>query len=348
MEDPQRSGPWLAQLRRAAAFLQGHRRASAGIVALALLGAALHAVEPLVFMYIFDGVGAEGGARVLLLGIAALAALALAHELMGGYSSWLYWRVRQGLQFTLLEAIVTRLQSLPLSYHREHGVGGTMTRLDRGINGFVNALSELVCGILPSVAYLVLALIVMFRLDWRLSLVALVFAPLPALIGVRAASEQTQRERTLLDRWARIYSRFNEVLSGIVTVKSFTMEEQEKWRFLGDVDAANQVVLRGVTRDARVNAGKNSIAGVARLATMGVGGWFVMRGELTIGALVAFVGYVGGLFGPVHGLTNVYQTLRRASVSLDTIYDILDAEDLLADAPGATDMPRVTGDVRFD
>src|SRR5687767_11139298 len=158
MEDPQRSGPWLAQLRRAAAFLQGHTRASAGIVALALLGAALNAVEPLVFMYIFDGLVAEGAARVLLVGMVALATLAVAHELIGGFSSWLYWRVRQGLQYQLLEAIVTRLQSLPLSYHREHGVGGTMTRLDRGINGFVHAVSELVCGILPSVAYLAIAL----------------------------------------------------------------------------------------------------------------------------------------------------------------------------------------------
>ena len=50
----------------------------------------------------------------------------------------------------------------------------------------------------------------MFRLDWRLALLVLAFAPVPAFIAAHAGAEQSQRERTLLDRWARIYARFNE------------------------------------------------------------------------------------------------------------------------------------------
>ena len=64
-----------------------------------------------------------------------------------------------------------------------------------------------------------------------------------ALVAAFAAPEQTRRERTLLDSWARIYSRFNEVLSGIVTVRSFAMEESERQRFLRDVNKANRVVI---------------------------------------------------------------------------------------------------------
>ncbi|MBX6363447.1 MAG: ABC transporter ATP-binding protein, partial [Gemmatimonadetes bacterium] len=348
MEAPRRSGSWLGQLRRATAFLEGQRRAGVVILALALVGAGLNALEPLVMMRIFDGIGAGRAARALLVGILGLAAIAVVREAATALSSRLYWRLRQALHYTLLEVIVTRLHSLPISYHREHGVGGTMTRLDRGINGFVDALTEIVSNILPAVAYLAIALTIMLRLDARLSLVALVFAPLPALIGVRAAPEQTERERTLLDRWVKIYSRFNEVLSGIVTVKSFTMEEAEKRRFLRDVERANREVVRGVHTDTRVAAAKNLVTAAARLAAIGVGGVLTLRGELTVGALVAFLGYIGGLFGPVQGLTGVYQTLRKASVSLDTIYDILDAQDLLGDAPDAVEITRVNGDVEFD
>lgn len=68
-----------------------------------------------------------------------------------------------------------------------------------------------------------------------MTVLVLAFTPLPALIAALAAPTQTTRERILMDSWARIYSRFNEVLAGIVTVRSFAMEEAERRRFLNDV-----------------------------------------------------------------------------------------------------------------
>src|SRR5205823_6344935 len=111
----------------------------------------------------------------------------------------------------------------------------TMTRLDRGIQGLVGAVSELSLNVVPGVVYLVLAAVVMVRLDLRLALLVIALAPVPALITGFYAPVQANRERSLLDRWAKIYSRFNEVLSGIVTVKSFAMEGAEQRRFLGAV-----------------------------------------------------------------------------------------------------------------
>jgi hypothetical protein len=84
------------------------------------------------------------------------------------------------------------------------------------------------------------------RLDWRLAMLVLSFAPMPALIAASAAPEQTLREQALLNRWAKIYSRFNEVLSGLLIVRSFAMEDAEKARFLRDVGAANEIVVRHV------------------------------------------------------------------------------------------------------
>jgi ATP-binding cassette subfamily B protein len=78
-----------------------------------------------------------------------------------------------------------------------------------------------------------------------------------------------------------------------------------------------------------------------------MGGYFVYRGEMTVGTLVAFLGYIGGLFGPVQGLTNTYQTLRRATVSLEAIFNILDADDVVADSPDAADVRPLRGEVEF-
>lgn len=166
-----------------------------------------------------------------------------------------------------------------------------------------------------------MAIVIMFRLNGRLAV--LVFAPMPALIAMRAAPEQVRRERSLLDRWARICSRFNEVLSGILIVRSFTMEESEKNRFLRDVSEANQLVIRGVATDTGYGAASNFVVAAARLSALAVGGYLAVTHEITVGTVIAFLGYVGALFGPVQGLSGIHQSLSKASVSLEEIVRIL-------------------------
>lgn len=186
----------------------------------------------------------------------------------------------------------------------------------------------------------------MFKLDVGLSVLILAFTPVPALIRVWAASEQTERERVLLERWSSLYSRFNEVLTGILTVKSFA-RESEKERFLHGVRYANDVVVRGIGIDSAVGASKSLAVTLARLSALGYGGFLVIEGSITVGTLLAFLAYIGGIFGPVQGLTNVYQTIRTASVSMETIFEILDAEDPVADRPDARPAPVFRGDVEF-
>ena len=348
MPEPRDRGHWASQAQRALAFVRPYRLSSLFILGLAVAGAILGAVEPLLLKYIFDSLSTDGAVRALAIGLAGMLGIAATREAVGALTNWLTWRVRLNVQYSLLEATVGRLQSLPISYHRAESVGGTMTRLDRGISGFVSALTEVTTNVLPAVAYLIVAIVVMVQLDWRLTLVVLAFAPLPALIGAWAANEQSTRERKLIEGWSRIYSRFNEVLSGIVTVKSYTMEEEEKRRFLRDVSGANGIVARGVGLDSVIGSGRNMVAVLARLTAIAVGGLLVVRGEITLGTVLAFLGYVGGLFGPVQGLTNIYQTLRRAAVSLDIVFSILDTKDDVGDMPDARAVPPLAGRVHFD
>lgn len=335
-------------LRRATEFLAHARGPIAAILGLAMCLAALNAAEPLVLRRIFDDLPKGGGPGRLVSGILLFVALALGRELLTAVSGWLTWRTRIGIHFRLTEATVGRLHRLPLSFHRNEGVGAVMTRLDRSIQGAVGALSEIAFNIVPATVYLVLSFAVMLRLDWRLGLLVVAFAPLPALVARLAAPMQTRRERNLMDRWVKIYSRFNEVLSGILTVKSYTMEEAEKRRFLSAVGEANDVVVRGVAVDNGVSAVQNLVQLGARVAALALGGALVLRGELTLGTLVAFLGYVSGLFGPVMGLSGMYRTLRVARVSFEEIYAILDAHDSLGDAPDSVELLGLRGDIRWE
>jgi ATP-binding cassette subfamily B protein len=130
-------------------------------------------------------------------------------------------------------------------------------------------------------------------------------------------------------------------------VKTFALEDVEKKRFLRGVHEANELVFRGVKTDSRTTAAKNLSVVAARIAAISVGGCLVVRGQLSIGSLVAFLGYLGGLFGPLQGLTGMLQTLHKGAVGLETIFEILDEEDTLVDAPDAIVPSRVRGYVEF-
>lgn len=337
-----------SRLRRALAFTRPHRRAVIAITFFTLLVAAINAAEPLVLKLIFDGLELSKGLQALWTGIAILVSLAFLREGLNALTNWFTWHTRLGLHYALLETTVGRLHRMPLRLQRSEGVGAIMTRLDRGIQGFIGAVTQILFNVFPSILYLIISIVIMLQLEWRLALLLLAFAPLPAIIAALATPEQTQRERTLLDRWARIYSRFNEVLSGIVTVRSFAMEDIEKERFLRDVASANNVVVTGVKTDSTFAAAGNLVVALARIATICGGGWLIVRGEITVGTLVALLGYVGGLFGPVQGLSGIYQTIKKAQVSLDEIFGILDVQEHLGDSPHAIDVPTIRGSVDFD
>jgi len=267
------------RLRRSLGYLRPFRRSVAGILSLVLVAGVLNALEPLVLNSIFDALGAGQAWRSVVLGVALLMGAGLLREGVNAVSNWLTWRTRIHVHFSLMEEVVGRLHKLPLSFHREEGVGATMTRLERGIQGFVQALNDIAFSVVPAAAYLLISVGVMLKLDWRLALLVLAFAPLPVLIARWAAPRQTARERNLMDRWVKIYQRFNEVLSGIVTVKSFAMEEREKQRFLHDVRDANGVVTRGVGLDSAVSATQNLVVLAARVVAIAFGALLALRGK---------------------------------------------------------------------
>lgn len=337
-----------AHARRSLPFVRPHARGVTLVLCLALLQAVCAAAEPLVLMRLIDGLQQRVGVPTFVRLALLLAALELLRVLLEKRLEIASWRVRLGVDYEVRSAIVQRLVSLPVSWHDAGTVGSTINRVNHAIAGFTGAFGDLAFRSLPALVYLSLALVAMVRLEWRLALVVLVAAPLPALVGAWAAREQTARERDLLQRWSTLYGRLNQVLAGIRTVKGFGMASVEADRFLGGTRDANAVVHRGVSRDALTGGLRQASTTIARLTAIGLGGWFVLQGDLTVGVLVAFLGYIHGLFGPVEGLTNVYQTLRKAAVALETLREILDASDPLADAPYARDVPVTSGAIRFD
>jgi ATP-binding cassette subfamily B protein len=215
----QSSGFQLA--KRSLQFVRPYRSTLAGVISLALLLAALSAVDPLLMKYLFDALERRSGLPTLGMIMAGLVTLELARAGLQAWLGVLSWDVRLGVDYTMRENVMSKLNSLPMSFHQGETIGATMNRINQGIAGCVTAFCETAFNLFPTLLYLVLSVTAMLQMEWRLAIAVIVFAPLPAVIGAWAAPEQMHRERRLVERWNSIYGRFNEVLAGMMTVKGF-------------------------------------------------------------------------------------------------------------------------------
>lgn len=318
------------------------------ILILTMLVAAANVAEPVIIKAIIDHIGTPEQMTYLVYGIIVFLGISLLSNLSSAFSNWMGWDVRLKVHYILLNEVVDRLHVLPSDFHKKEGVGSIMMKLERSIQGFVGAVSEIFFNVLPSVLFLVLAIVVMFRLDWRMTLLVLIFTPIPTLIALRVSPKQVKREKFLMNQWGRIYTRFNEVLSSIITVRSFAMEDYEKMRFMKNVNRANEKVNKGVYFDSMVGTSQKFVTVLARIAALGFGVYLIIINEMTIGTLVAFLSYILNLFGPVNTLTNTYRVLKNATVSLDHIFGILDNQEFIGDKPNAVNLKNTKGEIRFE
>ncbi|AUX19768.1 ABC transporter [Sorangium cellulosum] len=341
-------------LRRSLNYLSPHRGRIALCVGLTLAASVLPALEPLAHRAIFDRIAqgsaapAGEGVRAVAHAALALGALVVARQVLEGAAAVVLWQVRLRVNRALLGDATERLRALPIAYHQGHGVGELMTRLDRGITSLMDGLSSVAFQLIPAAVYLLVSLGVMLALSPLLALVAIAFIVPPLLLGRATAARLLARERDVLDRWCEIYNRFHQVLSGIRTVKVFGREADEHDRFMTSVAGAQGEVLASVRLQTRLSVARGVCINAGRVALLGLGGVLVLRGQIGVGTLVAFLGYVGGLYGPAQTLLGLYETARRAELGLEAVFDVLDAEDDVPDPPGASAPARVEGAIEVD
>jgi ATP-binding cassette subfamily B protein len=340
------------RLGRCLPYLRPYSRRIGIVLAVTVVASGLPALEPLGHRAIFDRI--SGVARrstspeVLLWPVVALLVLWIARYVLDLVSALIAWRVRLAVHRDLLAEATERLHRLPLVYHQGRGVGETMTRIDRGVGALMEGLAQLTFQAIPAVVYITVSTAIMLRLSPPLMLVAAAFVVPPMLLGRSRAGKLVDKERAGLDRWCNIYDRFQQVLSGIKVVKAFAREQDEHAQFIRSVDAAQDEALGSQTVGARLVGARTLWANIGRVAVIGVGGVLVLRGNIGAGTLVAFMGYVGGLYGPAQALLGLYETLRKAELGLDAIFGVLDAKDAVPDPPAPREVPELRGDIEID
>jgi ATP-binding cassette subfamily B protein len=170
----------------------------------------------------------------------------------------------------------------------------------------------------------------------------------PAIVGRSRTGRLVDREKAGLDRWCSVYDRFQQVLAGIRVVKAFGREADEHAQFIASVDAAQAEAFDSQSVGARLLGARTLCGNIGRIAVLGAGAALVLGGHIGTGTLVAFLGYVGGLYGPAQQLLGLYETARKAELGVDAVFGVLDAEDAVPDPVVPVPVPALRGHIVLD
>jgi ABC-type multidrug transport system fused ATPase/permease subunit len=264
-----------------------------------------------------------------------------------GQTYFMTW-VGQWALYHVAADMFWHLQQLSLSFFDRNETGRVMSRVQNDVSVLQQLLSSGVISILASSLTLIGVVAVLLGLNWRLALLVFLTIPLMGaflIVWQRYAITSFRKTRSAI---SAVNASLQENVSGVRVIQSLTREGVNLGRFGG----LNQQNLDANLEASRVTAIIQPvievIAAVATAVVIVVGGKFVLDGTMTVGALVGFTLYIQRFFDPVRQITQQFTQLQRSTVAAERIFEILDTEPQVRDAPGAEALPPISGRVSFD
>jgi ATP-binding cassette subfamily B protein len=270
--------------------------------------------------------------------------------------------VKAGLSYTLsrLEAGINEriVQNVRSSlYHHlislspgsldKHSVGDLLTHL----SGDVERTEYLVySGPLAIISNIVSALFFacfLLVLSWKLTLCALLAAPVLTLLSLRLSPRVRRAAKIARYKATAWMSLAEERLGAVPLVHAFDTQARETGAFQSRSGDARNAELRTVAIQARLTLLIELAAALVGLLVLVVGAYETQSGNLTVGALVAFLGSVGSLYSPIRSLANASGRFQRAAAGAQRVLDLLDTPSLVVERPGAAPLVRVRGALEF-
>ncbi|MCC5603102.1 ABC transporter ATP-binding protein [Nostoc favosum] len=338
----------ISTLRRFLQYLLLYGKEIPIALTLVFIGAVTQAIGPFFLGWSIDHLIRQGNLQGLLL---LLGLLALNYGLgvlaIRGQIIRVGW-IMQRLLAQLRQDIFIKIQSLPLSFFDRSEAGDLMSRLLNDVNTVNQAFGLTIAQMLGNTFSLVGIIIAMLSINLQLGLLSNLVVPLMIFTT------------SLFARWARARFRVTRQTIGELSAKL-----EEDIGSVREAQAFNRVqmniqefdVLNAANRDANVEAVAitsaflPSIDFLNTLATAGVlayGGYLAVTGAATVGVVTAFLLYVQQFFRPIQILSQFYTQAQSAFAGLERIFLLLDEPSQLKDAPDATEMPSIQGEVTFD
>jgi len=342
------------RLRACLDWLHPHRRTLALVVSLGLSSIAIDMIWPLVSRYLIDrvillpGLPLSAKLRQLLLISAGIAGLFVCNSLLDLWRSFRSQLLDSRFSSALRARLFARVLRLPMTEINELKTGGVITRLSSDVDHTTGLLQTALFNPLLSAVRLVATLAVIFTLDWRIAAAVLLAVP-PIVI---AQNVWLRRSRLIWksmgqDR-AEIDARVSEGLNGLRVVRGFARERSEESSFL----LGQHTLIRKHSLATNTQRGValvwDLVMPLTQVTILGFGGYLVLKGQATVGTLMAFQGYLLRLIDPITELVKSNSETQRGLAALERVCDLLDKPAEKPDRPRAVDAPARVHEIQLN
>lgn len=243
--------------------------------------------------------------------------------------------------------VYSHLQSLSLKYFTDNRTGEIVSRVTNDVILLQTAVTDNLVALLRQAITLVGAAILLFVLDWRLTVIILLGIPFVTLTMVWLGRKIRRASTAVQDALAQGANVLEETISGVRIVKSFAREEYEIGRFSARVTD----IFDAAMRRAKIGAVLGPMIGFMAFGSITITLWFgsyeVIQGRLTAGDLVAYLIYTMLVAAPIASLAGLYAQFQSAIGATERLFDLLDTESDIVSLPDAPILPAVQGEVVF-
>lgn len=335
-------------LVRCFGFLRPYWRIVVGAYVAALGINALAVAVPQVIRWIVDNGIAGGQTDLIVQAVLGLLGLTLAKGVLGFIVGRWTETSSQYVAYDLRNAIHHKLADLSFSYHDRAQTGQLLSRSIQDVERIRFLTGRAVLRLFQSITLLIGSFLALLWMNPHLALLSMATMPLLAYVAFRFGRVLRPLSIDIQQQIAVLTTVLEQNLRGSRIVKAFAQEDAEIERF----EEANDYWFDLSAFAIRVQALNvpliDFIASLSTLLIIWYGGSLVIGGSLTLGELVAFTTYLSQLVDPVRRLGVIIPAIAMASAAGERIFDILDAESEVQEAPDAVEMPPVTGHVRFE
>ena len=297
--------------------------AVAGVFLLA--GSLLTFPQPMIMRFLMDRVLIEKQPALVAPVIALMAAVALGQTFSGILQGFFSTRFQQNVTLDIQKNLLERTLSLPKTFFDGMQSGYLVSRIQNGASGLQWFFSGTVVQVLTQSIRFVGGLIFLFYLEWRIAVPVTLSLPVTWFVARYMSKRTYVLSHHSMECNSAVSGRFQEAFSSVPLIKAFSKERHTIGQLLDGLKSAFGIALEQQSVGSVNSAAVRAMPGLARFFVLVFGSYWVIKGDWTLGSLLAFQAYLGYVYGPAQFLVNMNHQFQGSRASLERISALFDA-----------------------